>query len=293
MMQLTRLLWLMAFLAAAQAGPASVRDATKDQPPPTEQPSRQDQPPPTIRVGTEVVRVDVTVLDRRGRPVTDLTMEDFIVEEDGTAQAITSFKLTGRVIWTPRPGTPAADAVAEVSVIARTVEGSVFDGAVDPREGSGFSVTPGSLQLTIAFHNSAGEVVDGEIRKLVVPDPAGTPLGLTTPAVFRARAPLEWRALRAAAAPVPTALRDFARTDRLLIRVDAFGAAAGVAQATARLVNRRGIDGAPIPVGVRGDGRFEIDLPLTNIAAGEWLLAIDAAAGEDRAQVRLPFRIDR
>jgi len=62
-------------------------------------------------------------------------------------------------------------------------------------------------------------------------------------------------------------------------------------QATARLVNRRGVDGAPIPVVDRGEGRFEIDLPLSNIAAGEWLLAIDAASGEDRAQVMLPFRI--
>jgi hypothetical protein len=114
---------------------------------------------------------------------------------------------------------------------------------------------------------------------------------LTTPAVFRARAPLEWRALRGATAPVPTAVRDFARGDRLLIRVDAFGVAAGAAQVTARLVNRQGADGASIPVEARGAGRFEIDLPLANIARGEWLLAIDAASGEDRTEVMLPFRI--
>jgi hypothetical protein len=109
--------------------------------------------------------------------------------------------------------------------------------------------------------------------------------------VFRARTPLEWRTLRSAAAPVPTALRDFARSDRLLVRVDAFGTAAAAAQATARLVNRRGVDGAPIPVVVRGEGRFEIDVPLASIARGEWLLAVDAVSGEDRAQVMLPFRI--
>jgi hypothetical protein len=200
-------------------------------------------------------------------------------------------QLTGHVTWAPRPGTPAADAVAVVSVAAQTGHGPVYSGPVDLLRGSGFGVTPGSLQLTIAFLNSAGEVVDREIRKLTIPDPAGTPLGLTTPAVFRARAPLEWRALRSATAPVPTAPRDFARSDRLLIRVDAFGASAGAAQATARLVNRRGVDGAAIPVVGRGQGRFEIDLPLANIAGGEWLLAIDAASGEDRAQAMVPFRI--
>ncbi len=207
--------------------------------------------------------------------------------------AVAGAQLTGRVSWAPRPGTPAADAVADVSVEARTAEGPVFSGLVDLREGSGFSVAPGALQLTFSFLNSAGDVLDRDIRKLLIPDPAGTPLGLTTPAVFRARAPLEWRALRGATAPVPTALRDFARGDRLLIRVDAFGASAGAAQATARLVNRRGVDGAAIPVATRGEGRFEIDLPLANIAQGEWLLAIDATSGEDRAGAMLPFRIAR
>jgi VWFA-related protein len=207
--------------------------------------------------------------------------------------AVAGAQLAGHVSWAPRPGTAAADAVADVSVEARTAEGLVFTGAVDRLAGSGFSVTPGPLQLTIAFRNGAGDLVDREIRTLTIPDPAGTPLGLTIPTVFRARAPLEWRTLRSAAAPAPTALRDFARGDRLLVRVDAFGAAAGGAQATARLVNRRGVDGAPIPVVARGDGRFEIDLPLSNIAHGEWLLAIDAASGGDRAQVMVPFRIAR
>jgi VWFA-related protein len=205
--------------------------------------------------------------------------------------AVAGAALAGRVSWAPRSGTSAADAVADVHVEARTVDGPVFNGSVDRLEGSGFSVTPGSLQLTISFRNTAGDVLDREIRQVTIPDPAGTPLGLTTPSVFRARAPLEWRSLRGATAPVPTALRDFARGDRLLVRVDAFGAAAAAAQATARLVNRRGVDGAPIPVVARGEGRFEIDLPLSNIASGEWLLAIAAASGEDRAQVMLPFRI--
>jgi VWFA-related protein len=200
-------------------------------------------------------------------------------------------RISGRVTWAPRPGTPAADAVAEVGLEVRTADGPVFSGSVDPIEGSGFVVAPGTLRLTISFRNSAGEVIDREMRSLTIADPAGTPLGLPTPAVFRARAPREWRALRSARAPVPTAVRDFAAGDRLLVRVDAFGAAAGAAQATARLVNRSGVDGAPIPVAARGEGRFEIDLPLSSIARGEWLLAITATAGEDRAEAMLPFRI--
>ena len=39
--------------------------------------------PPVFSAGVEVVRLDVIVLDRDGRPVTGLTAADFAVEEDG------------------------------------------------------------------------------------------------------------------------------------------------------------------------------------------------------------------
>jgi VWFA-related protein len=58
--------------------------------------SLQDPPlqqPPTFRAGTDVVRVDVTVLDRSGNPVTSLMAADFEVRDNGQPQDITSFKL--------------------------------------------------------------------------------------------------------------------------------------------------------------------------------------------------------
>src|SRR3954452_12806292 len=48
--------------------------------------------PPTFRAEANLVRVDVTVLDRHGEPVAALTADDFGVEEDGVAQTIQSFK---------------------------------------------------------------------------------------------------------------------------------------------------------------------------------------------------------
>jgi VWFA-related protein len=51
-----------------------------------------EQRPPTFRTRTELVRVDVSVVDRRGAPVSSLTPEDFQIEEDGVPQPIQSFK---------------------------------------------------------------------------------------------------------------------------------------------------------------------------------------------------------
>jgi VWFA-related protein len=58
------------------------------QAPPTDQPAAQ----PTFRVGATYVRVDAYVT-RDGKPVTDLTKDDFEVYEDGVRQTIRNFEL--------------------------------------------------------------------------------------------------------------------------------------------------------------------------------------------------------
>ena len=70
---------------------------------------------PTFRSATSVVPLDVRVVDRQGRPVTDLTREDFIVSEDNVRQEITHFE---RQALTPgRPGpAPARSSTAPFSV---------------------------------------------------------------------------------------------------------------------------------------------------------------------------------
>ena len=54
--------------------------------------AQEPQAPPIFRTGTNIVRVDATVVDRNGNPVPSLTAEDFEVREDGVLQTISSFK---------------------------------------------------------------------------------------------------------------------------------------------------------------------------------------------------------
>ena len=77
------------------------------------------QPPPTFRADVELVRVDVTVVDRDGRPVTDLVAADFEVVEKGRPREVVSLERvevpTGRAaapaappaVSTPRTAEPA------------------------------------------------------------------------------------------------------------------------------------------------------------------------------------------
>jgi len=57
----------------------------------------QQPPPPRYRTGVVIVPVDVRVLDRSGKPVTDLTQADFAVVEDGAPQEIRHFSARGLV----------------------------------------------------------------------------------------------------------------------------------------------------------------------------------------------------
>src|SRR3954454_9112547 len=84
---MVRALVVTLMLLVAQSPPAQQPPA---QPPATQPPP---QPPPVFRGGTNNVRVDVTVVDKKGNPVTDLTKDDFEVKEDGFAQTVDTVKM--------------------------------------------------------------------------------------------------------------------------------------------------------------------------------------------------------
>jgi VWFA-related protein len=90
-------------LVLAFAGGLLTLSASAQQQPPT-------QPPP-FKSRVTVVPVDVRVLDRSGKPITDLTAADFTVTEEGVPDAI--FKAPGAVRSRSTDGETNADADAQ------------------------------------------------------------------------------------------------------------------------------------------------------------------------------------
>ena len=103
---------------------------------------------------------------------------------------------------------------------------------------------------------------------------------LSTPKVWFARNAREFTALTTGLPPAPTAIREFRRTDRLLVRLDAYAPADAPTTVTAQLLNQQGTKMIDVPVTAPADGgqTHSIDFPLASLAPGQYLLEITATA---------------
>jgi hypothetical protein len=213
--------------------------------------------------------------------------------------------------WEPLPSQPGAsrEAPGRVSLLAASEKGDLlFRGrapdaalastappqqvpraaAVTTPQKLVFDVPPGKveLRLTVEGANGAG-TLDQEIRTIDVPDLTGPQVALSTPRVFRARTVPEFRTFANDPNAAPVAGREFSRTERLLIRFDAYGPGTEKPTATAALMNRTGQKMADIPVtpAAAGSG-YQIDLSLNTVPPGEYLVEITAkGAGGDAKEL--------
>jgi VWFA-related protein len=65
----------------------------------------------SLRVSTRLVDIGVTANDRKGRPVTDLTREDFVVSDNGKKQSLRSFSHASAAFAAPLTSAAAAQPV--------------------------------------------------------------------------------------------------------------------------------------------------------------------------------------
>ena len=160
---------------------------------------------PAFRSRVDLIRLDVTVVDKDGRPVRDLTVEDFVVTIDGTPRRVSFAQFIGPGEG-PRPA--ASDApvsvatntsspagrvivlVADLESIRPGSEKLIMDAAADlvgrlgPSDAVGLLVLPGrSIELT-RDHGQVREALLG-LRGFASPPPGGRTMSIREAESFR------------------------------------------------------------------------------------------------------------
>jgi VWFA-related protein len=193
---------------------------------------------------------------------------------------LTAIAPDGRPLFRGRvPDQPSAPAPAAVAAGGALGASTTFD------------VPPGQLQLRMAVQTADGQVLDSATQELTVPDYTKVQVSFATPRLYRARTPREAQALLANPDAVPAADRNFARTERLIVRAHAFAPGGTTPDVTARLLNRGGTAMADVAVQASPTGAAQMELPLANLAAGEYILELNAKSEGSSAQEVIAFRI--
>jgi hypothetical protein len=109
--------------------------------------------------------------------------------------------------------------------------------------------------------------------------------------VFRARTPRELQQMKSDEQAIPATLREFSRMDRVFVRVAAYGA--GAPTVSAQLLNRAGQPMTPLTVTppVAPLTESVVDVPLTGVAPGEYLIELKATGEGGEAKELVGFRI--
>jgi VWFA-related protein len=188
-------------------------------------------------------------------------------------------------------GVGRVDSAAHLTVTAtRPRADTLFESpSVELRQGTppqrvSFDADAGTIEVKIVLADPEGKTIDRETRVIDVPDYSGGGAVVGTPRFHRPRTLREFQTLAADTDAIPTTTRDFARTDRLLIRFDASGSGGKAAAPTAAILSRAGrkmFDVQVTPSSAEG-ASHQIDLSLGPLPTGEYLLEIAAAPGGPR-----------
>ena len=155
-----------------------------------------------------------------------------------------------------------------------------------------FEADPGEMQLSVAVESETGEVLDRDRDEIDIPDFTGVGLELSTPAFVRTRNALQWRELVGNWDAVPAVSRDFFRTERLLLRFEAYARGTIVPSIEAWLLNRGGDQMFPLIVQSDEDGRrHQVDIQPAGLAPGDFVIELKATAADEEVTQLVAFRL--
>lgn len=198
------------------------------------------------------------------------------------------------------PGAGPEQVVDRLTVSAVSITGeAVFSGPASrdpqaPRPAGvvTFDAPAGTLRVRVIAENASGRRLETDELTFEVPDFTAIGPIIATPVVFRGRTARDLQQIRAAAAPVPTATRQFSRTERLLVRFAAYGPGGTAPKLSMRLLNRLGDSMAALPSPASlPSGTSESEIGLGALPPGDYLIEIAATSGGETTRTLLPIRI--
>jgi len=155
-----------------------------------------------------------------------------------------------------------------------------------------FTLDPGEYELRYSARTADNSVADRWAQALIVPDFASAPVSLATPKFYRSRSLAEFRTIRAARDPVPAVVRQFGRSDRVLVDAECYTAGTSETpklEASVMTRDGRELTALPVPDLINGRARFE--LPVGSFGQGTYLLRLRAKLGSTETELLTAFRI--
>jgi len=205
--------------------------------------------------------------------------------------------------WAPVSlATSARTRAASVVVTASAADGAVlFDGAIAPvgeargaslPDFASFAAPVGAVRIDMKILDGKGVVLDTDARDVSIPKPRRDAPTLYSPSVIRVRSAREFRDLASDQSAAPTPLREFRRTERLILRVAAIDAAGAPTDVTATLLNRwrqpmRDLE----PMPERWGSITQFDLPLSGLAPGEYTVRVSLSGPTGSTAEHVTFKV--
>jgi hypothetical protein len=156
-----------------------------------------------------------------------------------------------------------------------------------------FDAPPGKLELRLTVDGADGAgTLDRENQTVEIPDFSAPEAALSTPRVYRGRTARDLQVFQSDPAAVPAITREFSRTERLLIRFDAYAPGTEQPTPTARLLNRAGdkiLDLTVVPA--TAGGTHQVDVGLNTVPPGEYLVELSVPSAAGGASSLIAFRV--
>lgn len=214
-----------------------------------------------------------------------------------TQVAVTAIAEDGAPYFRGRVGSGASGAGGAV-VIGATGPSSSAPAAAGATNGAAggrveFEAKPGPMRMRLSVEGDGGRVLDSDQLDITVDDFTAPQVHMSTPMVLRARTVPEMRALSANLSAPPTTERTFRRSERVLIRLSAYGPGGSAPEVTAQLLNRAGDVMSPVTVeAVAGQADLrQMSVPLASLSPGDYLVEVRAKGDDSEAKELIAFRV--